>query len=343
MLRNKRWAFPVIPALAVTLTGLLALPGQVLRAQVRRDFSASLANARQSASKSDSEFHFATLDVPGAQASRAMGINAQGTIVGSFDDDNGTHAFVFDGRTFTTIDVPGSPFTQAKCINSRGEIVGYYSDSDGNLHGFGWFRGKFRFIDVSNSIETRSEGITDAGLISGEYVDQDGNEHGYLLRGEIFQTIDVPNTFSTDVWMVSNDGWLTGDYSSATTVLAYVRTDQGVYLTLDYPGAVADSARAINDRHEVVGRWDDDSLVPDQIPCITQCHGFWWSKGEFRDIDFPGAIYTVALGINDQGVIVGRYVDASGNEHGFIAEPHHPGEAGSNEVLGRTASDGQQE
>jgi uncharacterized membrane protein len=315
MLRNGRKAFLSIPALAITVT--LSAP-----------LAPSWMNLRTDPTPL---FKFATIDVPGAQASRAMGINAQGVIVGSFDDDNGTHGFVFDGRKFTTLDVPGSPSTQPKCINSRGEIVGSYVDSDFNQHGFYWFRGKFRFINVPNSIETRSEGITNLGLISGEYVDADDNEHGYLLRGESFETVDVPNTFTTDIWMVSNDGWLTGDYSSATTVLAYVRTDRGVYLTLDYPGAVADSGRAINDRHEVVGRWDDDSVPPGQIPCTTQCHAFWWSKGEFREIKFPGALYTIALGINDPGLIVGRYLDTSNNEHGFIAKSRDPGEADDDE------------
>src|SRR3974377_50070 len=42
---------------------------------------------------------FETLDYPGALATRALGINAQGTVVGSFDDNDGTHGFVFgDGK-----------------------------------------------------------------------------------------------------------------------------------------------------------------------------------------------------------------------------------------------------
>jgi probable HAF family extracellular repeat protein len=278
--------------------------------------------ARTSVNRSKpSTLTFETIAYPGALATRALGINAQGVVVGSFDDSNGTHGFVQDEGKFRVIDVVGSPSTQAKCINARGEIVGYFLDSDFNLHGFYWFDGKFRTIDVPSSIETRAEGINDAGVISGEYVDEQGNEHGYLLKNAEFETIDVPNSFSTDVWMVSNDGWLAGDYSDPTTVRAYVRTKRGAFLTLDYPGSSADAARSINDRHEVVGRWDDNSVPPGQIPCTTQCHGFYWSKEEFQSIDVPGALYTVALGINNSSHIVGRYVDASNNEHGFVARP----------------------
>ena len=82
---------------------------------------------------------------------------------------------------------------------------------------------------------------------------------------------------------------------------------------------IADSARSINDLHEVVGRWDDSSM-PLTIPCSTQCHGFYWARGEFRDVEFPGAVFTVALGINNTGFIVGRYADSSNIEHAFIAK-----------------------
>ena len=266
-----------------------------------------------------SMLRFETIDYPGALATRALGINAQGVVVGSFDDNNGTHGFVLDDGRFRVVDVAGSPSTQVKCINSRGEAVGFYLDSDFNVHGFYWFKGKFRTVDVPFSVETRAEGINDVGVISGEFVDEQGNEHGYLLHDTEFETIDVPNSFSTDVWMVSNDNWLTGDYSSATTVLAYVRSKRGSFLTLNIPGSIAASARAINDRHEIVGRWDDDSVPDDPTACTTQCHGFYWANGRSIDIRFPGALYTIALGINNPGQVVGRYVDTSNNEHGFIA------------------------
>ena len=123
-------------------------------------------------------FRFETIDYPGAVASRALGINSQGTVVGSFDDSSGTHGFVLNDRGFQVIDVVGSSSTQVKCMNVRGEAVGYYLDSDFNLHGFYWFRGKFRMVDVPFSMETRAEGINDEGrllvLIYGQPAASDG-------------------------------------------------------------------------------------------------------------------------------------------------------------------------
>ena len=73
-----------------------------------------------------------------------------------------------------------------------------------------------------------------------------------------------------------------------------------------------------NEKSEVVGRWDDCS-IPLDVLCSTQCHGFLWAKGEFHSIDVPGANSMVALGINNSGRIVGRFIDPAGNEHGFQA------------------------
>lgn len=38
----------------------------------------------------------------------------------------------------------------------------------------------------------------------------------------------------------------------------------------------------------------------------------------FYTIDFPGASFTAAEGINPGGTVVGLYVDAAGNQHGFL-------------------------
>ena len=50
-------------------------------------------------------------------------------------------------------------------------------------------------------------------------------------------------------------------------------------------------------------------------------HGFTWSKGAFTSFDVPGSaapLGTVGIGINDHEDVVGDYVDANGNRHGFV-------------------------
>ena len=54
-------------------------------------------------------------------------------------------------------------------------------------------------------------------------------------------------------------------------------------------------------------------------------HGFLDAGGTFSPIDFPGAIHTVAYGINATGDIVGYYIDAASIPHGFLATDSHTG------------------
>jgi probable HAF family extracellular repeat protein len=46
--------------------------------------------------------------------------------------------------------------------------------------------------------------------------------------------------------------------------------------------------------------------------------GFLLDRGRFTRIDFPGAVNTVARGLNDRGQVVGGYLDADGRFHGFL-------------------------
>ena len=47
-------------------------------------------------------------------------------------------------------------------------------------------------------------------------------------------------------------------------------------------------------------------------------HGFLLNGGQFTTIDYPNATYTAAMGINDNGQIVGQYTDHAGTSHGYL-------------------------
>ena len=87
---------------------------------------------------------------------------------------------------------------------------------------------------------------------------------------------------------------------------------EGVFTTLDPPGAVRTQAEFLNAHGEVVGVYRDANQTR---------HGFIWSKGVFTTFDVPGSaapLGTVGFGINDHGEVVGDYVDSDGNRHGFV-------------------------
>jgi probable HAF family extracellular repeat protein len=89
----------------------------------------------------------------------------------------------------------------------------------------------------------------------------------------------------------------------------------GTFRTIDFPGA-ADTVECcsailnINDEGQIVGGYMDASGTG---------HGFLLKGGMFTTIDFPGAVYTEALGMNARGQIVGEYIDAiKMASHGFL-------------------------
>jgi probable HAF family extracellular repeat protein len=115
------------------------------------------------------------------------GVNNLGQIVGSFDDSNGTHGFLYSDGTWTTLDDPAATGgTFATGINDFGQIVGYYFDGTGS-HGF-LYNGN-TYITFDDPLATGGPslgpgntfgyGINDSGQIVGKYFAADG-EHGFL-------------------------------------------------------------------------------------------------------------------------------------------------------------------
>ena len=52
-------------------------------------------------------------------------------------------------------------------------------------------------------------------------------------------------------------------------------------------------------------------------------HGFVWHNGHLRTVDDPHGLGTTIInGLNDNGTLVGFYVDGGGNTDGFVAQPN---------------------
>jgi uncharacterized membrane protein len=119
---------------------------------------------------------------------------------------------------------------------------------------------------------------------------------------EPFTIIDPPgsNGAFTNPLDINNRGEIVGLYNSAPDGHrhGFLRSADGSYTTIDFPGSTATNADAINPRGDIVGH----TLVSGKR------HGYLRKKtGEFTQIDFPGAAATLATGINPRGDIVGIY------------------------------------
>jgi hypothetical protein len=85
--------------------------------------------------------HFRTLDVPGASATQAFGVNDHDEVVGAYTVGTGSsatmHGFTWrPGHGFTTVDDPhGVGTTTINGVNDAGDLVGFYVDSAGHTDG----------------------------------------------------------------------------------------------------------------------------------------------------------------------------------------------------------------
>jgi hypothetical protein len=252
---------------------------------------------------------FRSIDVPGAAATRAFGINAVGEVVGSYTDATGTYGYLWRNGKVTTIAFPGAISTEAWGINPRGDIVGRYRIAgDARTFGFLLRRGVFTDISVPGHLHTLPIKITPSGVIVGCFHDTNflQDMRGYVQRGNHVSSFELlPSTMHNGV---ARGGRLIAgiSFDSATQVHGYV-LNRGVYTQFDFPGATFTQAWDVNPSGKVVGYFNP----------VTS-HGFSRDRSGFTQIDVPGASWTRIFGINPQGDMVGSYADASNSVHAFL-------------------------
>src|SRR5262245_2001904 len=177
----------------------------------------------------------------------------------------------------------------------------------------GGLRFAFETIDVPGATRTSADGNS-THAIGGDFDDAAGNTHGFVSSGGAFTQFDVDGALSTSVNGINANGAMAGIFVDASgRVHGYFRSPFGDGTPLDPPGSIRSHGGFLNARAQVVGVYRDAEQTR---------HGFVWQAGAFTTFDEPDAakpLGTVPLGINDQGQIVGDYVDRNdGVRRGFL-------------------------
>ena len=216
--------------------------------------------------------------------------------------------------TFTTVDVPGAVRTSVN-RNTSNALAGEFDtviddDYDVQTHGFVFTKGVFTTIDVPGSTYTTVYGINPRGEICGYFTGEDDVTHGFFRSQKgAFTTIDPPGSYHTFATGLNSHGEVVGVYRDAADTRHGFLWRDGAYTLLDdVPGAGGRNGGTvplgINDHGEIVG---DYTTSPDGRTLIR--HGFVYRDGVYTTLDVQGAILTVATGINNDGVIVGAYIE----------------------------------
>ncbi len=223
-------------------------------------------------------------------------------------------AGVFASPTYQSFDVPGSYATEAWGINNQGDVVGYYGVSGtGNL-GFIYDPATNQYTSLSGLAgwsDVQAYAINDNGTVGGSYRDSSNVTHGFLYSNGSYSTIDAANNqYGTVIWGIDDSGQLALTYSTSLFNSAYLWTPDGHggYTTKSLSVAADGTfAGALDKYGDMVGYYQNPGYG-----------GFEWnSNGNVSTFNVPNdAGTTQALGINDNGVIVGDYF--SNHITGFI-------------------------
>jgi hypothetical protein len=166
-------------------------------------------------------------------------------------------------------------------------------------------------LDYPGAVFTEATGITAGGKIVGAYDLGDGALHGYFYSQGSFVGFDGPEFALIEPEGISNRGDVVGAGVDVnfTGLHGWLRTADGTFSQIDFPGAGLTEALAINSRQVIVGVYRD---------AIHHGHGFVLDDGQFETLDVPGATFSAAVGIDDDGDIVGNYHNGDGVLHGFL-------------------------
>ena len=177
--------------------------------------------------------------------------------------------------------------------------------------GTGSVAAKATYVTFSvGDYDTYVAGINASNTIVGSYWQTISIRSGFArtVDGNV-TTFDVPGALLTLPAGINDAGVIAGIYYTPSyDVAGFIRAADGTITTFDLPGTIQPSVSGINNRGEIAGEWGS-----------TPLHGFIRSSGgKFTTFDDPGSDGDgpEVNGLNDKGVVVGRYYD--GREgHGF--------------------------
>jgi hypothetical protein len=227
-------------------------------------------------------------------------------------------------------------FNQELGINSAGMIAGYFGSGAAGHPNKGYTvgppYGQANFTDENfstisppvTSVQTQVTGLNNIGTTVGFWSDTNmgvgmDNNFGWVNVGGTFTNINHPGgpttgLFTDQLLGVNNGNTAVGFYVDAAGATHGYTYNIGLMTfsgNIDDPNGVgATTATAINNAGEIAGFYTDTMT--------GVVHGFIDNGGTFTTIDPTGSASTMLLGLNDNGLAVGTYIDAMGVMHGLL-------------------------
>jgi uncharacterized membrane protein len=215
-----------------------------------------------------------------------------------------------------TIQAPAGSSATPTDLNDKGAIVGTLSQGTAsNFHVTGFLvnQGKLTSFRFPGSRDTLPRDINNNAVIVGSFDVVGGNgQRAFMVHAGGFREVKIPGFPNAPARAngINDLGDIVGSFNGNGSNFGFL-LHKGKLTIISFPGAAGGTGSAsINNQGVVVGQYH---LSEEE----TADHGFMWKNGAFTNIQVPGARSTTPNKINNNGDIVGTFLDANFDQHGF--------------------------
>ncbi|NES02213.1 MAG: hypothetical protein F6K22_04815 [Okeania sp. SIO2F4] len=233
---------------------------------------------------------------------------------------------------YQSFEVSNASEPQVNAINNAGQIAGHSNDRGFLLEP----DGGVEFFAPPNAGSTLTWGLGDDGQAVGSFFttpdfEPDGIAQGYIYNGTDFTIVNPFPQFperSVELTGINNNGQISGyyllpDFAGGTSFL--LEGENFNVTNLDIEGSDRTLAWDINNAGKVVGQF--------RIPDVSNSAFIWENGNIIEEIEFPGARFTSANGIDNNDRIIGllisdeteEFVNSFLWENGEFEEINFPG------------------
>jgi probable HAF family extracellular repeat protein len=262
---------------------------------------------------------FTVVEVPASTPDSAIAINDDGTVVVNAGSVDSYQVSVWNRESGSQNIGLSVANTGGVAINGSGDVIGAGDpDDSANFQAFFWQpTGGFEWLGTLGGGLSTAAGLNDSGAVVGLSYNGGSEQHAFLwtaASGMQDLTPSLTSVGGATATGVNSANQVVGYYfpNGSLNTLGFLWTQDGGLQDL---GAAGTLAFAINDAGTVVG----------QAPVASGYrHAFSWTQaGGFSDLGTLGGEESTALGINNQGWIVGTSMTTNKNGylHGFVWTP----------------------
>jgi hypothetical protein len=286
------------------------------------------------------QFSYAPVNVPGAVATVARGINNSGEVVAFYQTTScnnsdlnvpncPTTGFKFVNNRYVRLMVPKSTATAVTGVNDLGDLVGFYTKSDGSRHGFIWYhQNVIKTIDLTGTAyKTVPMGINNAGTVVGGLwtIGATGTfaDSGWVWANGKFSIMNPggsnKGTCCQSANGISNNGIISGQFFRGASQQSWRKgasdRDLWIYQISDTSGTALDIYEDVTGYKTAGVGWFAPHVESGEKTRDVE------NTLRFIAVSYPNSRSTQPFGMNDSRYLVGSYIDSAGKRHGFIAQP----------------------